>query len=153
MNPEQARALRDGHPRPRPAPFVPQPESLKRRELRFDNADADTLVRASNILRGLKGVSVEAGPRGDSLIVAYELGDTTLVGLEAALAEQHCGLNRSWQGRIERAIIHFTEETQLRNMGVPERLIKKSQQVYSTAWEKHLHGDHDETPPDLRQDR
>jgi hypothetical protein len=152
MTPEKARALRDGHPRARPMPFLPQPESYKRRELRIANTDANTLERATNILSGLKGVTVEASARTETLIVAYDLRDLTMVKLEAILAAQHCDLKSSLISRIERAIIHFTEETQLRNMGVPERLIKKSQQVYSTAWDKHKHGDHDDTPPDLRQE-
>jgi hypothetical protein len=52
-----------------------------------------------------------------------------------------------------RMMIAYAEETQLRNMRMPERLIKKSHEVYSRAWDHHLHGDHDDTPPDMRQDR
>jgi len=49
--------------------------------------------------------------------------------------------------------VYFCEETQMRNMRVPERLIKKSHLVYSKAWEHHPHGDRDDTPAELRQDR
>ena len=35
--------------------------------------------------------------------------------------------------------------------GAPERLLKKSQnEAYTHAWERHLHGDHDDTPPEWR---
>jgi hypothetical protein len=49
--------------------------------------------------------------------------------------------------KLMRTVVYFCEETQMRNMRVPERLIKKSHEVYSKAWEHHPHGDHDETPP------
>ena len=153
MNPEKARELRDGHPRPPPTPFLPQPDTAKRRELRFDIANPDETIRAAELLGGLDGMQVEPGSSANSLVIRYELRDYTMEGLEAALAAQGFHLDGSFVRRIERAIIHFTEETQLRNMRVPERLIKKSQQVYSKAWDKHLHGDYDDTPQDLRQDR
>lgn len=153
MNPEQARALRDGHPRPLPTPFLPQPDTLKRRELHFDAAHPTQIPRAQELLGGLPGLHVEAGSSATSLTVSYELREYTLEGLEAALVAQGFHFDQSFVRRIARAIVHFTEETQLRNMRVPERLIKKSQQVYSKAWDKHLHGDHDDTPPDMRQDR
>jgi hypothetical protein len=153
MNPEQARALRDGHSRPLPAPFLPQPESLKRRELHFDETYPAQLPRAAELLAGLPGLYVEPGSTATSLAVSYELREYTLEGLEAALVAQGFRFDHSFGKRFARAIIHFKEETQLRNMRVPERLIKKSQQVYSKAWDKHLHGDFDDTPPEMRRDR
>jgi len=153
MNPEKAREMRDGHSRPHPTPFLPQPDTRKTRELRFDSGHAGQIARAVNLLSGLPGMSVGPGSTPFSLSVSYELREYTLEGLEAALGAQGFHFDTSIVRRIERAIIHFTEETQLRNMRVPERLIKKSQQVYSKAWDKHLHGDHDDTPQDLRQDR
>lgn len=153
MNPEKARELRDGHPRPQPTPFLPQPDTHKRRELRFDAGHAGQIQKAVNLLSGLPGILVEPGPTPFSLSVSYELRDYTLEGLEAALLAQGFHFDTSIGRRIGRAITHFVEETQLRNMRVPERLIKKSQQVYSKAWDKHMHGDHDDTPQDLRQDR
>lgn len=153
MNPEQARALRDGHPREVPAPFLPQPDTLKRRELHFDAVHLSQVLRAHELLGGLPDLQVETGSTATSLIVSYDLREYTMEGLEAALVAQGFQFDASFVRRIARAIIHFSEETQLRNMRVPERLIKKSQQVYSKAWDKHLHGDHDETPPHMRQDR
>ena len=153
MNPEQARALRDGHSRPLPTPFLPQPDTLKRRELHFDGAFPTQIPRATELLSGLTGLHVESGSSATSLTVRYDLREYTLEGLEAAMVAQGFHFDQSFVRRIVRAVIHFNEETQLRNMRVPERLIKKSQQVYSKAWDKHLHGDHDDTPPDMRQDR
>jgi hypothetical protein len=50
-----------------------------------------------------------------------------------------------------RALIVFSEETELDNLQQPERLIKKSNEVYIKAYEHHPHGDHDDTPPDVRE--
>ena len=76
-------------------------------------------------------------------------------GLAAALAlvRQGFHLDNSMYSKLMRTVVYFCEETQMRNMRVPERLIKKSHEVYSKAWEHHPHGDHDETPPELRQER
>jgi hypothetical protein len=153
MNPEKARELRDGHSRPRPRPFLPQPDTYKTRQLRFDARHPGEVGRAVNLLSGLPGMLVAPGETALSLSISYDLGEYTLEGLEAGLVAQEFHLDNSIIRRIQRALTHFSEETQLRNMRVPERLIKKSQQIYSKAWDKHLHGDHDNTPPDLRQDR
>jgi hypothetical protein len=51
-----------------------------------------------------------------------------------------------------RALIYYVEETQLHNLEAPDRLLKKSQnEAYTHAWERHLHGDHDDTPPEWRE--
>ena len=153
MNVEKARELRDGHVRERPSPFAPQPGTRKHRELRFDSQRPNQADIVQKLLGGLEGMIVEPGPRPDTLLIWYELKDYTLEGLEAALTKQGFLLDRSLYCKALRAVVYFCEETQLRNMRVPERLIKKSHEVYSKAWEHHLHGDHDDTPPDLRQDR
>jgi hypothetical protein len=88
-----------------------------------------------------------------SLSIWYEISDYSLEGLEAALVRQGFHLDQSVYSKMMRAVVYFCEETQMRNMRVPERLIKKSHEVYSKAWEHHPHGDHDETPPELRQER
>ena len=38
-------------------------------------------------------------------------------------------------------------------MRMPQRLIKKSNEIYVKAWEHHAHGDHDDTPLELREDK
>ncbi len=51
-----------------------------------------------------------------------------------------------------RALIYYVEETQLHNLDAPDRLLKKSQhEAYTHAWERHPHGDHDDTPPEWRE--
>jgi hypothetical protein len=86
-------------------------------------------------------------------IVVEETAKYTLAGLEKALVTQGFQLSGRLTHRVQRALIHFWEETQLRNMRMPERLLKKSNEVYVKAWEQHPHGDHDDTPTDLREER
>jgi len=157
MTPEKARELRDeardGKTRKRPAAFVPQPGTRKNRELRFDPRYPDHVGEARKLLCGLEGMEVEPGLTAHSLSIWYEIGTYSLEGLEAALMRQGFHLDNGLYSKLTRALVYFCEETQMRNMRVPERLIKKSHEVYSKAWEHHPHGDHDDTPPELRLDR
>jgi hypothetical protein len=50
-------------------------------------------------------------------------------------------------------VLYFCEDTQMRNLRQPERLIKKSNEIYVKAWQHHPHGDHDDTPAELRDYR
>jgi len=158
MTPAKARALRDaGGQWPRPGTFVPQPGTRKHRVLRFDAQHPGDAVAAQALLAGLPEMVVEAGqPAGNlanTLSLWYELSEYTLDGIASALVKQGFHLDNGWYARFMRAVIASAEETQLRNMYGPQRLIKKSQDIYSKAWDHHLHGDHDDTPPDLRQDK
>ena len=156
MTPEKARALRDevvkGHHRRHPSVFVPQPGTLKHRVLRLDPGHAEHLHTVRQLLEGLQGLVVADGPHAHSLTIWYEVTEFTLSGLEKALARQGINLDPRFHARLTRMLIGYCEETQLRNMRVPERLIKKSHEVYSRAWEHHPHGDHDDTPADLRKE-
>lgn len=181
MNPEQARQLRDAinNRSHREQGLVQQYDSIKTRRLHFaalpgepdaanaasddSNANANTVARAQppqetqvelvrQLLDGIDGLTVVTlAPH--CLQVTYTLTEFTLAGLEKALISQGFRFQNSWYRRLERSLIHFWEETQLRNMRVPQRLIKKSNEVYVKAWEQHPHGDCDETPLELREQR
>lgn len=154
MTPAKARELRDaGGRRPRPGIFMPQPGTRKHRELRFAAPGEAQAENACRLLGGLDNMEAEHGRAPGSISLWYELGDYTLAGIADALARQGFHLDGSLYSRCMRALIAFCEETQLRNMHGPQRLIKKSQDIYSKAWAHHPHGDHDDTPPELRQDK
>lgn len=153
MNPERARELRDelrhrAHLQPG---LTPQPGSRKQRELRFDKMLPAQVEQAHQLLTGLEGLEIKRGAHGNSLSISYFITDYTLEGLETALIGQGFHLESTLYSKLVRALIYFCEETQLRNMRMPERLIKKSNEVYVKAWEHHSHGDHDDTPPELRE--
>lgn len=157
MTPEKARELRDevkkGHPRHHPQPFAPDPGTLKRRELCFAARPHDQVARAGRLLQGLEGLEVASGPTPRRLSICYDVRNYTLQGLERALIQQGFELEGGLFFRLKRTLQYYAEETQLRNMRGPERLLKKSHEIFSRAWDHHPHGDHDDTPPDLRQNR
>ncbi len=155
MNPEQARELRDElrHRSHRHQGLVSQPGSRKHRELFFDKQHPGQVEQARCLLSGVEGIEVKSTANEFSLSIEYDLTDYTLKGLETALTSQGFHLHDSLYSKLQRALIYFSEETQLNNMRMPQRLIKKSNEVYVKAWEHHPHGDHDDTPADLREER
>ncbi|MEN3113034.1 hypothetical protein ACFONG_16220 [Uliginosibacterium paludis] len=89
--------------------------------------------------------------QADAVLLTYDLAHYCLRQIEMMLEEQGFILDDSLVSRLKRAMTHFCEETRRRNAGSPQRLIKQSNQVYVKAWEHHPHGDHDDTPPELRE--
>lgn len=152
MSPEQARALRN-QLRPRPMGGALRRAAARERTLHFDPAWGDQASEALQLLDGIERLEVHSGRRPNTLCIIYSVSDYTLQGIEAALMSQGFHLENSLLRRICRLISYFGEETELRNLAMPERLLKKSNEIYSKAWEQHPHGDHDDTPPDLREQK
>ncbi|MBP9218141.1 MAG: hypothetical protein KBD39_05385 [Sterolibacterium sp.] len=154
MNPERARQLRDAirHRSHRDQKLARRYGTDKKRRLYFDNLHPEQTEQVRQLLDGIEGLTVTT-TSGRCLVVRYNLTEYTLAGLEKALASQGFRLQDTLLHRWFRALIHFWEDTQLRNLRLPERLLKKSNEVYVKAWEHHPHGDHDETPVELREER
>ena len=152
MTPERARELARRVPHPAHN-AVAASGNLKRREIRFTRLPPGQAGRAAELLAGLECLEVRSGPHPRSITVTYDLIDYTCEGLETALRRLGYHLDNSLYCKLVRALVYFTEETQLRNLNEPARLIKQSNQVYIQAWEHHPHGDRDETPPEAREDR
>ncbi|MBS0344967.1 MAG: hypothetical protein JSR69_00775 [Proteobacteria bacterium] len=123
---------------------------VKRREIRFKDLPPGQVEQACRSLAALTGVKVEAGRDALSLIVHYNVLDYTLERLENALSDGGFHLDRPLLVRLHRALVYYVEETQVHNLRSPERLIKQSHEVYIHAYAAHPHGDHDDTPPELR---
>jgi hypothetical protein len=154
LNPEQARLIRDKERGlSRPHPLLPQTGTRKHREVRFAEVPLGQVERAWLLLERLKGLELAFGSAQYSISLTYEIEEHTLEGVETALRHEGFHLDSSLFAKLVRALVYYSEDTQLRNMHGPQRLIKKSHEVYSKAWEHHPHGDHDDTPPELRVDR
>jgi len=123
----------------------------KTREIRFKDFPPGQAAQAWRSLAALRGVRVEEGPDALTLIVHYNVLDFTLRLLDEALTNAGFHLDRSLLIRLHRALIYYVEDTQVHNLRSPERLIKQSHEVYIQAYAHHLHGDRDETPPELRE--
>ncbi|NWG30286.1 MAG: hypothetical protein HXY29_02165 [Rhodocyclaceae bacterium] len=151
MNPERARQLRDQERGiRRPHPLAPQTGTRKHREIRFNKVKHWQIPEAFALLKSLPGLEVAPGSQPNGISVWYEITDHCMEALEKLLIDRGFHLDNSLYCKLIRALVYFSEETQRRNLGQPERLIKKSHEVYSQAWEHHPHGDHDDTPPELR---
>ena len=154
MDVEHARLMRDKerglH---RAHVLVPHTGTRKHREIRFDKLRSWQAEQARLLLEKLEHIEVAACVLQNSVSVWYEVTDYTMEGLEKALINQGFHLENTLYCKMVRALVYFCEDTQLRNMRQPERLLKKSNEIYSKAWDHHPHGDHDDTPPELRQDR
>lgn len=124
---------------------------LKRREIRFRALPPGQVAQARRSLAALRGVRVEDGDDALSLWVQYNVLDFTLQLLDEALVKAGFHLDRSLLTRLHRALIYYVEETQVHNLKSPERLIKQSHEVYINAYAAHPHGDHDDTPLELRE--
>ena len=107
-----------------------------------------------NLLEGPDVEHLEVVPHGErrTIAVAYDLHEHSLQELEGALEDKGFHLETSLMNKMMRALIYYVEETQIHNFGAHDRLLKRSQnEAYTHAWERHLHGDHDDTPPEWRE--
>ena len=123
----------------------------KTREIRFKEFPPGQAAQAMRSLAALRGLRVEPGADPLTLVVHYEVLDYTLELLDEALVNAGFHLDRSLMVRLHRALIYYVEETQVHNLRSPERLIKQSHEVYMKAYAHHPHGDHDDTPLELRE--
>jgi len=123
----------------------------KRREIRFAPYPPGQVEQALRALRMLKGLQVARADRADSLTVSYCVLDHSFEMLEEALRDAGFHLDSTLYAKLVRAVVYFCEETQRHNLVSPERLIKKSNEVYVTVYDQHPHGDHDDTPPEFRE--
>ena len=150
---DKARQMRDRERGTVRTPLTdPHDGTFKQREILFDHARTEQIEQARLLLSNLDGLQVAPGHRANALTVRYEITQFTLQSLETALIRQGFHLDNSIVHQLARAVIHFCEDTQLRNLRQPERLLKKSNEIYSRAWDQHPHGDHDDTPPELRRE-
>ncbi|HET7832062.1 MAG TPA: hypothetical protein VFK88_03770 [Gallionella sp.] len=127
-------------------------ELHKQRDIVFNAEPAGQLARAYKVLSGLPDCKVEYGENPDTLRVSYSLANYTLEGLEKALIEQGFELDHSLLHNVGRKIIYYCEDTTCHNMDIPEHPTKHNErEVFMKVYEQKPHGDHDDTPPELRR--
>ena len=121
----------------------------KNREIVFHALPAGQAARALRLLQGMDGLEVVAGESANHLRIRYHVCEYTLEGLETALASQGFHLDNSLLSKLKRALAYFCEAVQRGNVEANEPDIK-SQQAFMKVYERHLHGDRDETPEEWR---
>ncbi len=133
------------------APQKPPPIP-KERSILFAKFPPGQVAEAADFLAPMALVKITPNTERRAVDVIYDLHQHSLEELETALTEHGFHLDNTLLSKLMRALIYYVEETQLHNLGAPIRLIKKSQnEAYTHAWERHPHGDHDDTPPEWRE--
>jgi hypothetical protein len=131
---------------------MPNDDLRKKREILFAKFPPGQVPEAADDLGTLDDVAVEPKYEKRSLGVAYELSAHTLRELDEHLIDKGYHLDNTLLSKLTRALIYYIEDTQLHNIGAPEKRLKRSsQEAYVKAWEHHPHGDHDDTPPEWRE--
>ena len=124
----------------------------KHREILFSKFPPGQVPEAADDLKRLDEVEVAARTEKRAVGVTYELQQHTLEELEGHLEDKGYHLDNTLMSKLTRALIHYVEETQLHNLGAPEKRLKRSaDEAYVKAWEQRPHGDHDDTPPEWRE--
>jgi len=124
----------------------------KHREILFSKFPPGQVPEAADDLKRLEEVEVAARTEKRAVGVTYELQQHTLEELEGHLEDKGYHLDNTLMSKLTRALIHYVEETQLHNLGAPEKRLKRSaDEAYVKAWEQRPHGDHDDTPPEWRE--
>ena len=127
-------------------------ELNKQHDIVFSAEPSGQVERAYQLLSGLPDCKVEYGNAPNTLRVSYNLHHYTLEGLESGLTEQGFQLDHSILHNVGRKIIYYCEDTICHNLDIPAHPTKKNErEVFVKAYSKEPHGDHDDTPPELRE--
>jgi len=127
-------------------------EPLAYHDLFFAAEPAGQLDRAYALLCGLGNLQVEKGAEPNSLRISYSLRDYALEGLDAALKKAGFCFKENLLDKLGRKFIYYCEEVQYHNLNTPEHLTKSNTPVvFAKLYENHPHGDHDDTPKELRE--
>jgi hypothetical protein len=111
-------------------------ELNKRRTIIFCSEPAGQLARAYELLSGLPECMVAYSDSPNTLLVSYNLRHYTLNGLEEGLTQEG---------------FHYCEDTVCHNLDIPTHTTKDyEREVFVQAYERYPHGDHDDTPVELR---
>ena len=133
------------------APHKPAP-IRKDRTILFSRFPPGQVPEASDYLSKIESLEVETRDKSKALGVAYDLREHSLQELEGTLEDKGYHLDNTLMSKMMRALIYYVEETQIHNLDAPDKPMKRSQsEAYTHAWERHPHGDHDDTPPEWRE--
>lgn len=131
---------------------MPKPEELLRhQDLYFADEPAGQLERAYALLSGLDKLKTEKTSDANRLRIHYSVRDYSLAGLEGALKKAGFCFKETLLNKIARTLIYYCEDVQQHNLSTPEHLTKQQNPtLFAKVYDKHPHGDHDDTPIELR---
>lgn len=127
-------------------------EPLNYQDLFFADEPAGQLELAFTLLTGLDKMTVEKTSEANRLRISYSLHDYSLEGLESALKQAGFCFKETLFNKITKRLIFYCEDVQYHNLNTPEHLTKSNTPVvFAKIYENHPHGDHDDTPKELRE--
>lgn len=127
-------------------------ELQKTRELVFSDDPSCQVEQAYLLLSGMENMKVERGAHANSLIIHYSLEHYTHEGLEHALLKEGFHFKENLLDKFHKHLVHYCEDVQYHNLSTPEHPTKKNEsEVFAQVYEHHPHGNHDDTPKDLRE--
>lgn len=126
-------------------------EPLESRDLFFAEEPSGQIDRAHILLAGLEKLRVEQGTVPNSLRISYSLRDYSLEGLESALKKAGFCFKENLLNKLSKTLIFYCESVQYHNLNTPEHLTKSgSPELFAKIYDQQPHGDHDDTPKELR---
>lgn len=127
-------------------------ELQKTRKLIFSDEPSDQVEQAYLLLSSMENLKVAKGTLANSLIIHYSLEHYTHEGLENALIKEGFHFKESLLDMVQKHMVHYCEDVQHHNLSTPEHPTKKNEsEVFAQVYEHHPHGNHDDTPKDLRE--
>ena len=127
-------------------------ELQKERVLYFSKEPTSQLFAAYMLLVGLDNFYVEMGPFPNTLLIRYSIQHYSLEALEKALIREGFRLEYPLLDKIKKHLVHYCEDVQYHNLKTPEpRTKNNAQEIFAKAYELHPHGNHDDTPKELRE--
>lgn len=130
---------------------VPQ-DLIKQREICFMNLDAQAhpAREAMSLLLGADGIEHSRIITPACLHVRYDITRITLQIIEEALEAVGFHLDNGLLYKMKRALFHYTEETQLTNLGYLHDQAGATLDVFINTYQQRKHGCRDHRPPHLR---
>jgi len=131
----------------------PSSDFIKQREIHFrdHNPQANQAREASQLLMGVKGIEQLRVLTPDCLQVRYDLRQISMQMIESALAEVGFHLDNNLLAKMKRALIYYTEDTQLLNEGQHHDQASSTLDIFVNCYNQRQHGCRDERPPHLRR--
>lgn len=127
-------------------------DSQASHDLYFAAEPAGQIERAYILLSGLEKLQVEKCTVPTKLRISYSLRDYSLEGLEGALKKAGFCFKENLLNKLSKQLIYYCEDVQCHNMNTPEHLTKSNTPaIFAKLYENHPHGDHDDTPKELRE--
>jgi hypothetical protein len=127
-------------------------DPLASHDLFFATESAGQIERAYVLLGGLERLRVEKCEVPNKLRISYSLRDYSLEGLEGALKQAGFCFKENLLNKLSKQLIYYCEDVQYHNLNTPEHLTKSNTPaIFAKLYENHPHGDHDDTPKELRE--